>query len=101
MSGRRIHLSGERATAFDKATENRREYIRAERLDQLADGGESVHYPGCPECGVPAKHVVWSTYDRGPGGLLEIDLGTCGHRFIVSPVPTRFDPDGFWWHSED
>lgn len=92
----RIPLDPDRAIAFDEATERRREYIRAERLDRLADGGESVHYPGCPECGVPAKHVVWSIYDQGPGGVLEIDLGTCGHRFTVSPVPRRFDPDRFW-----
>jgi hypothetical protein len=92
----RITLDADRATALDEALEKRRDYIAAEAISLLIDGEDSVHYPGCPECDGPAEHVEWSTYDQGTGGLLEINVGPCGHRFSISPVPSRFDPDGFW-----
>ena len=91
MSAGRIPLDAERATAFDIAFEKRRAYMRAERIDMLIGGEESIPFPGCPECGVPAELWFWSTYeDDGDGEALHIDVESCGHRFRTAPVPERF-----------
>lgn len=86
----RLPLDGDRATAFDEAFEKRRAYIRAEGIDWLVDGEDRVPLPGCPECGVPGESVCWSTYARGPGWVLEMDVDPCGHRFRTEPAPERF-----------
>lgn len=90
MTVDRIPLDGDRATAFDVAHDKRRSYIHAELIYLLAGGEESVPYPGCPQCGAPAECFSWSTYNDGPGGVLHIDVDSCGHRFRTAPVPERF-----------
>lgn len=90
MTEQRIPLDGARASTFDEAFDKRRDYIHAEAIDHLIDGEDRVPLPGCPECGTPAERYVWSTYDSGPGGVLEIDVDPCGHRFRTAPVPERF-----------
>jgi len=90
VTEQRIPLDGARATAFDEAFEKRRDYIQAEGIDLLVGGEKSVPLPGCPECGTPVESYVWSTYDRGPGGVLEIDVDPCGHQFRTEPAPERF-----------
>lgn len=90
MNADRIPLDGGRASAFDEGFDKRRNYIHAEAIDLLIDGGSRVPLPGCPQCGAPAESYTWSTYDQGPGGVLLIDVGPCAHLFRTEPVPDRF-----------
>lgn len=82
MTADRILLDGDRVRAFHDAFDKRRDYIRAEGIDRLVGGEESVPLPGCPECGTPAENVASAEYET----VLETDVDPCGHRFRT-PLP--------------
>ncbi|MFF0138519.1 hypothetical protein ACFYRN_19015 [Streptomyces sp. NPDC005227] len=92
MSGERIRLDGDQAMAFSDAFIKRDDYINAELIHHLIDGGDRVALPGCPECNAPAEQVTWSTYEAHH----EVDVDPCGHRFRVDRpvVRTTVGADG-------
>lgn len=96
MPADRVHLDGDRVIAFHAAFDKRRDYIRAEGLHDLPDGGESLPLPGCPECEGPAENVVSSLYED----QFEMDVDPCGHRF-TTPAPITVVSSGDGWVSEE
>lgn len=97
MSDDRIPLDADRVIEFHAAFEKRDDYIHAEALNHLPDGGEaSMPLPGCPECGVPGENVVSSLYEE----RFEMDVDPCGHRF-TTPAPIAVISSGDGWVFEE